>query len=40
MDGTITDKELAQHLPETLDRVRLRGEQLMIDREGEPSAPY
>ena len=39
MDDTITDKELAQRLTEMLDRVRLRGERLMIDREGEPIAP-
>ena len=38
MDDTITEKELAQHLTETLDRVRLRGERLTIDREGEPIA--
>jgi antitoxin (DNA-binding transcriptional repressor) of toxin-antitoxin stability system len=40
MDDTITDKELAQRLTEMLDRVRVRGEQPMIDREGEPIAPY
>jgi prevent-host-death family protein len=38
MDGTITEQELAQHLTETLDRVRLRGEQLTINRAGEPIA--
>ncbi len=38
MDGTITEEELARRLPETLDRVRLRGERLMIDRVGEPIA--
>ena len=38
MEGTITEKELAQHLTETLDRVRLRGERLTIDRAGEPIA--
>jgi antitoxin (DNA-binding transcriptional repressor) of toxin-antitoxin stability system len=38
MDGIITEEELARHLGETLDRVRLRGEQLMIDREGAPIA--
>jgi antitoxin (DNA-binding transcriptional repressor) of toxin-antitoxin stability system len=38
MDGTITEQELAQHFGETLDRVRLRGERLTIDREGKPIA--
>jgi antitoxin (DNA-binding transcriptional repressor) of toxin-antitoxin stability system len=39
MADAITERELAQHLTEMLDRVRLRGERLMIDREGEPIAP-
>jgi len=38
MDGTIAEQELAQRLTEMLDRVRLRGERLTIDREGEPIA--
>ena len=38
MDGTIAEHELAQRLTEMLDRVRLRGERLTIDREGEPIA--
>jgi antitoxin (DNA-binding transcriptional repressor) of toxin-antitoxin stability system len=38
MDGMITEQELAQHLAETLDRVRLRGERFTIDRAGEPIA--
>jgi len=38
MDGTMTEGELARRLPETLDRVRLRGERLMIERVGEPIA--
>lgn len=38
MDGTITETELAQHLTETLDRVRVHGERLTIDRDGEPVA--
>jgi antitoxin (DNA-binding transcriptional repressor) of toxin-antitoxin stability system len=38
MDGTIAEQELAQHLTETLDRVRLRRERLTIDRQGEPIA--
>ena len=38
MDGTIAEQEFAQHLRETLDRARLRGERLTIDREGEPIA--
>jgi hypothetical protein len=39
MDDTITDEELAEHLTEMLDRVRLSGERLMTDRVGEPSPP-
>jgi uncharacterized protein YaaR (DUF327 family) len=39
IDDTITDKELAQHLTEMLDRVCLCGERLMTDREGESIAP-
>jgi hypothetical protein len=39
MDDPITDKGLVQHLTEMPDRVRLRGERLMIDHEGEPIAP-
>ena len=38
MDCTIAERELAQRLTEMLDRVRLRGERLTIDREGEPIA--
>ena len=38
MDGTIAEQELAQRLTEMLDRVRLRGERLTIDRAGEPIA--
>jgi len=39
MDSIITtEEELARRLPEALDRVRLRGERLTIDRVGEPIA--
>ena len=38
MNSTITEEELARRLPEALDRVRLRGERLTIDRVGEPIA--
>jgi len=38
MDSTITEEELARRLPEALDRVRLHGERLTIDRVGEPIA--
>ncbi len=38
MDRTITEGELARTLTEALDRVRLRGERLTIDRAGQPIA--
>ena len=38
MDRTIAEEELARRLPEALDRVRLHGERLTIDRVGEPIA--
>lgn len=38
MDRTIAETDLARCLTETLDRVRLHGERLTIDRDGEPIA--
>jgi len=38
MESTITERELAGHLTETLERVRARGESITIDRDGEPIA--
>jgi len=38
MDSTITERELAGCLTETLDRVRAGGESITIDRDGQPIA--
>jgi len=35
MDSTITERELAGRLAETLDRVRAGGESITIDRDGQ-----
>jgi antitoxin (DNA-binding transcriptional repressor) of toxin-antitoxin stability system len=38
MDATISETELAQHLPEILNRVRDGGEAFVIERDGEALA--